>query len=735
MVLALVAIAFVGILVTAVMASTVTNYKLNTMNYEAKKTFYSAESALEEIRAGFGVRCYEELERAYIDTITSLVNYDVNDGSYKDVENSAANSNMRRLYIANVNGILTAEGYESWELYLTSFLKHPENAQVTHIESVTTDTSSVAFNDVLIEYKSSRSEYYSTVMVDIVIEYPDVDFDFIQPKNHITTYLDYSLIGMDGIQIAQNMEAVISGGVYAGNEIGNGGLQIHNGAGLTIDENSISKTIIISESDITVNGHMTVKEDTRLWANNINVYGNALNAADGNLLYSDSAGTSYTYLRDDLNLLGAGSKVTLGKNFYGYSYANNYAGLSSAIVINGINSTLDASLVNNLLIAGRAYVKYSDDGYMTADSVGLKGNQEIYLVPTRYMTTSNPVPTAGSGGVDETELKDFYAYGLLDETTPFTYIDESGSRYYYLNFKDTESQVKYVNSILTGKIDGTLVNDTNGDIATLKKVLTKSLEKYILGSNLDVSGIKVLTSGNLYQVSSGSLIGDGASLVGSGQKDEFVKVCTDLNNRYVVLKQFLYDIGIDGSFTTSASGIRVDNGEMVTIIERDVSTDVSSSPDTKVAHEYILDSSVSVYDNIVDSEGLIAIKESLSDEPYKVDDVMYSEGIHGIVVVGSTNYHIPSAVKGGVVLAYDANVYVESDFTGLIVTNGRIVVNNNATVKADRVLAEEVIKECSNVSVHLWAFKNVDNNAGANPSDITIDDLLSIENWRKNNVR
>lgn len=50
--------------------------------------------------------------------------------------------------------------------------------------------------------------------------------------------------------------------------------------------------------------------------------------------------------------------------------------------------------INYLLLAGKAYVKLTEDSsYVTGDSMGLKGNQEIYLVPSGYLKKSRIVQT------------------------------------------------------------------------------------------------------------------------------------------------------------------------------------------------------------------------------------------------------------------------------------------------------------------------------------------------------
>ena len=98
------------------------------------------------------------------------------------------------------------------------------------------------------------------------------------------------------------------------------------------------------------------------------------------------------YVSDDLNIWGVGSDVVLGDKYYGYSYGGS-AAKSSAIVINGEKGTLDASGIRKLVLAGHSYLDLGEDvnDYMTADSIGIKASQGIYLVPVKYISSANVV--------------------------------------------------------------------------------------------------------------------------------------------------------------------------------------------------------------------------------------------------------------------------------------------------------------------------------------------------------
>ena len=145
--------------------------------------------------------------------------------------------------------------------------------------------------------------------------------------------------------------------------------------------------------------HFTSEAGVTLWAQGVK-----LSSAQVNLL-----GT--TYLSDDLTIeSGSGSRVTVQGEYYGYGYPesarsslNNYmydnpekrwsdTVLSSSIVINGKNTTLDLSGVRKIMLAGRSYIGTSkvkpvngesnSNDVMMGESITVKGTQLAYLLPS-----------------------------------------------------------------------------------------------------------------------------------------------------------------------------------------------------------------------------------------------------------------------------------------------------------------------------------------------------------------
>ena len=210
LIVAIIAVSFVAILGTVIISSTMTNYSMRVMNYQSKKTFYSAQTALDEIYSGISTECYNQLETAYLSSVTELVN------NNRAVDNATANSNMRILYLTNlkkkldtVNGGMDTSDASSSKAnlikYMESFITRTKDsspdkyAYVDSVGNVDFEGDKITINDVVVVYVSTKDEYYSNIAVDMVMGYPDVTFNFVDNRNHLNTYLDYCLIGMDGV--------------------------------------------------------------------------------------------------------------------------------------------------------------------------------------------------------------------------------------------------------------------------------------------------------------------------------------------------------------------------------------------------------------------------------------------------------------------------------------------------------------------------------------------------------
>lgn len=760
MIVAIMAIAFVGILAVTVMTSTMANYKMKHINYKSKKTFYNAESAVDEIYSGLSSDCYKELNEAYMAMVSHLVNKD----------NSEVNTEIKYYYKKAVQEMLGGDK-SFWKdetklkEYFNSFIKDTDNASVISVNTADVNVESFPFYipDVTVQYRERATDDFSKVTVDLNINFPNVRFDLIDDKNNLKTYLNFAMIGMTGIRIQSDVS--IAGGMYAGHRYltennQNGGLQIE--AGRTQLVKGTSDTLVIADDVVSVRGELSLWNG-HIWTENINVGSDVYSTRGIFGMTNDSA----VYVKDDLTLSHNLSKAYLNGEYWGYGTGNDSSGNknSSAIILNGVNSVIynmDKGM-NKFVLGGNAYIK--DTGYMMGDSLGVKGFQKMYLVPSEYMTMSNPYNANKLNGktpVDYTKIKSFFAYkagwlstdesgeAVVELLSPSS--GDNSSVYCYLKFKDEDARYKFIECIYSGTYQddyGNTVNVKSDPVwKELNSVYKTSVRKFMqIESRFTSSGVN--SAGLTYDVDyfhnpsdNHIQIPNYIPLPGIVRES-----CAKKALRYDVLKLFLYDYydneDCEVEITDTSKPI-----SKVTIYDEGGSKDHFVA-DVDNFYDYVIDIDQFTEGKKEDEEGNVEYSHALDpskvseiikaalDDGYKVDGdengcLIYKEGGENTVVLAlGRDYKLMSGPGQGVVLAYNGDVEVATGFKGLVMTNKNIQVRtNNQTLSADKELVAKVISENSILSRFFKGFQQ--QSEGLDPENIAMEDLLQFSNWRKN---
>ena len=762
LIVVVIASSFIAILGAVVMSSASANYRLKIMNEASKRTFYTADTALDEIYSGIGEKCFDALNDAYINTVITLDDSVVEALGSTDTANEYANRKMKETYyktMCDELDILDLRGY------LNNFITQGDLASVVSVGTVSTDAAStkITLNDVYVVCE--ENEYYAQVCVDMVLTYPDLSFNLIDDRNHLNTYLDFSMIGMDGVLISSANNSV-TGNIYAGDEnhrVSSDGKPYY---GLNVwSDFSVKDSLVVSAADCNFEADFTA-EDAKIWCVNFTEKGT-----------NDTISTTDTslYLADDLNFdsSASGNSVTLRGALYGfgrYTGADAF-GNSSAIVVNGTSNELNIEGLDSLLLGGRAYVDLSQyvlsgessvTGYMTGDSIGLKGMQEIYLVPSAYMKVRNPIATSdlinldsdlAANPVDVDAMLTNPLFADLLTSSGYRAVIVGGGQYYFLDFKSNSAMATYVarllNSSFLNTSDVTKYNDPNSayyDTATYKQIqssyneLSKLAAKCVdnLSDSTIATGSNVIVNGNMYTINDSGVVvsAGGYTSTGSANVSEMNGgdlLCEDRSTRYTILNYFLYDMGDDS--TTDCAGFDTSAGQTVEIPilnadGTDGAAEVHTIYDSGSYYDYVIDTgkfanaeyNETTYSKVIKADNVaVLVSKEVKDGSGK--------NLSELVKVGDTVYH------QGVVLAYNVDIIVDCDFTGLIITNGVINVSGSGryTLAADREISETTIKGDKVLSSFFFAYQG-NSDEGLSADDISSSDLLNFNNWRKNYV-
>ncbi len=475
----IVAIAFVTILTSIILTTTVMNMSMKGIDRRVKDDFYYAEKGLKDVFTGIGQNTAEYAGKQY-------------DLAFKQIGKAfstadEADKEFRKNFLMEcykkytdptklVSGTLLNE----LDSYVVApvLATHVTSVDVTSVgpvkylendgdETTTYDpdqTVAVVIKSVSVSATDSN-DYQSTITSDIVIECPTVDFLGLNAE-----VTDYAIIACKGVYFngsSSSDKIDIKGNLYGG---------VHN---TPISGTDTAALFPSSGSRVPLYGGINVYNSTVNMKSNYIVSKGDINVAgDGALLDITSSdptagapGVWFDTMRtvkgstgpeirvkanmfalNDLELNADGSKVEFSGNcdYYGYNDKTlpteasltvgdslNYTADradddSSAIIINGNKSTLDLSEVHTLALMGKAFIDFSSKGDVddpafpnkiaaSAESLALQTNQQLYTVPIDFLEIPNPASAENYGSgfkLNKTreEMENWFGYKYVKET-------------------------------------------------------------------------------------------------------------------------------------------------------------------------------------------------------------------------------------------------------------------------------------------------------------------------------
>ncbi|MEE3468499.1 MAG: hypothetical protein VZQ83_08670 [Eubacterium sp.] len=446
------------------------------------------------------------------------------------------------------SGDSTSEGAEGTEEETgTPSGESTENPDISYVVyKSATKGYFMTIDNLVIDYTDDAG-YRSTIQTDLQLNVPDYKFDGDDTLDAAREFLVVSDGKIDvGVNarrlaapapgedpVANTQDAAeFTGNIYTGGgitkteNIHNSGVLIEEGmaarfnSGLFVSRGSFDA---MTGSKVEINGAPDISKDDAnmlsvtsstagdFYAKNIRLLSNGVSSVKIPDVGTNFSLKTNAYIENDLDIQDAGTEVTLGGKYNGYSYSENNNPLitdgetntatyspgldssqsdySSAILINGLSTKLKTDGLKELILAGRTYVSRGSDAktkgmdavadIMMGESVAVRSNQLAYLVPDKYIKAQhNPVSSeeAGYTGLVSSEeegsivsaytdpirlidfdlLKESKIYPYLNQTKPVTgnysqaKTEGDGYVFLYLNFKDQWSANKYFKEFYKG---------------------------------------------------------------------------------------------------------------------------------------------------------------------------------------------------------------------------------------------------------------------------------------------
>lgn len=774
----LIAVSFVGILGLLVLYIALSNFNMKITDLKGKDSFYTAERALEEIRTGLQEDVGNAMSKAYTQVLES---YNVENRSQDSSMDRQRQSEFQDCFITelmrtlrvsktedNIYNMERLRGYVDLKydgskesLIITNPAGSAPLMKAVKNVGKNTENNGVLLKNLKVIYVDEKGRA-AIICTDIRVLVPEVQFP---TPSTLPDLMNMIVVADKGI-VCEGTESTptsINGSIYAGNlpsalaADSETSIKVIPGASLNVE--SGDKVVCKGEISVGLNSTFTSAESVNLWARGLN--------ADSvqNVSLSGS-----TYFADDFTVTGKNNNVKISGNYYGYgSYESatsddcvakdqyeksglTGAALSSAIVINGKNTTLDLSDTQKLMIAGRNYIASSKvkannrsntNDVATGESLTVKGTQLAYLVPKEVLGASgNPltydaylallngakdISVNWDAAVEAWGGRTLRDIGVDSEKPVQTVFYNDGFVYFYLNFTDAQKSADFMQMYYQNN-------------PTVKANMDKYLSFYFGGEDSGItvkdadSYLRYITNGNALSYS-------GADAQGNMQQ------ATSVNPGEKILQE---QVGYQNSWYAL-------NRKMITSYDL-LNKAVKEDAEGKTHNE--TDGDRSVYDNLVNEKKMISyIKDTVKDDTGKyvftasdedggLQAIMYDNGENGMNQTLKISQSDADKLRL-VVCTGDVEIEAGVKFQGIIMAKGTITLKagaqlESAPLEAARVFQAQMSSYGDGTSIKPQDFfwegdKYVLGNSSSsgkkdtlNGSDTySIADCVTYENWKK----
>lgn len=737
-IIVVVAMAFVGILATVVLSMSVTNFQMKNVNREAKANFYSAESVLDEIKTGLQKDYGDVLSETY----TSIMkNY--NDLSV-DSRNYVFKQEFMKNYITRLGGTYSTGTEVKLGTYdITYFDKYILSSHGTNVvisssvptlewrlDSKNYDNQYIKLSNFKVSFTDDK-KYETSITTDFRMQVPNVKFD---ATGSIPPFTEYAVIADDQLKVDQ-LTGKINGNVYAGDDgilVNGGGANLSIYANRVITKGTIASSahgkLMINDTD----GNDATNK-TEIWAKDIETMFNATSGASMNLFGS-------FYIKDDLTMNAPDSAVKLTGKYFGYGYSADVPKDSSSIIANRMNSTLDLSAIEDIFVAGRAYITPEEIGIAGADpdehasvtgvpvrtgeAITTKASQVVYLLPKDSIVreVDGKQEIVGQNPVCFTGDEDAYALQRikvnLNYELPFA--KEGGGKYHLKDFMN--DTITYVDHDTTNVIVYYYPKFISDELANeyFKLCYNDATYKQMLDSIMKEFNTTIIPPANL-NINSGRKTYAGNVLF--SKPDEL--------SANLVMKENSVDASLPEQYRKESDNLAEQYDALCKKLVR--STEEYSSTDLK---DTMYENLIVESDGADHSKGLLGIlgtnrtQEQLVTNAGTYTLVNNRDSAAFVIKDGTFNNDIPSD-QARIVIA-TGDVVVKKDFRGLIISDGTVEIQDGAKITADPLNVFNIICNSQLKSVFRdfemfgYYLTNEDYDT------VNIADMITFDNWRKN---
>lgn len=492
----------VTIICTSVLTIVMANWNMKRTESKVSSNTYTAESAIDDIRAGIQKQCSEDMKVVYT-TLTSAINTI----PYNKLDDEFAQQYQLRLkekYGADLKKTLNS--------YIKSGVGYELITEPTF--EIKSDRK-IFLRNIGVSYVTSDGNYTTKLYTDIEIDTPKLFENMKTQVVNSTAYSDFVIISDGDVKLGSVLSSGSKDYAFPVNVVGS----VYSGGNIDLTMATIKADKLLARGDLNLhkkNYGTTIEAETtgkvtQLYADNI-ILARGSDTTNSSVLYPDKTNYSLQanadfYISHDFLANGSNQTVKLSGRYYGFE-------TDSSIAINARGCNLDLTGLSTLWLAGVNQLEYNQNNVniesantvTMGDSLSYSAMQLAYLVPsvcvydTNGNQLTNPITKeqydAGievrleknrqSGGVD----LGYYAIGYKPVFITYSSsnkLSDNQRCYLYLTFKSNSLASEYAK----------LFTETN------KLFMKNEINAFRLG-NIEISEDTTLrTKGNVLTYSNG----------------------------------------------------------------------------------------------------------------------------------------------------------------------------------------------------------------------------------------
>lgn len=441
-------ISIIAILGIVILSTSLVTYRMKETYLKSQKTFYSAESVVDAIRVGLQQDVAASAGAAYSWVLERYGDSDETERKEQYLERF--DNNLLGRISGGFGGLSRVYSID----HLNSLVPAAVTASALNNSSASTpivaawggtpylnhdpDKGTYTLKNLWVRYVDENN-YLTEIRTDIVISSPKIDFS--QKSSEPMDLTNYAFVACTQTEATSAAELTVTGNAYLGDVGTDFSLSTVNFKPTTANSGGklITGGTLMARNNATVN----IENGYSIWAHE---------------LLADAAGVNVDgvlYLNDDLvleNSIGTSVNVNLNGRLYAYGNPSSAetadaflwdasalsdllahpANYSSAILINGRNATLDMGGLEDMILAGNAYVAAGKEDSSNSDvqmgeSLALKASQRAYLVPSQFFARycvnggMNPMTESVYNELQE-EIRGIFGYGSVSDIQDLDYL-------------------------------------------------------------------------------------------------------------------------------------------------------------------------------------------------------------------------------------------------------------------------------------------------------------------------